>query len=70
MGMQEYMQSNRFMSLNDEDRRQWVQNDEGLYNWWKSTGIGLYRFVNENRQAITEAIQGRDKRSQRNASAY
>ena len=23
-------------SLNDEDRRQWIDNDEGLYNWAKS----------------------------------
>lgn len=22
---------------NDSERAQWVNNDEGLYNWWKST---------------------------------
>jgi hypothetical protein len=22
---------------NDSERADWVQNDEGLYNWWKST---------------------------------
>lgn len=26
-------------SLNDEDRRQWVMNDEGLYRWARSWGV-------------------------------
>ena len=25
--------------LNDEERRQWILNDEGLYNWAKSYGV-------------------------------
>jgi hypothetical protein len=45
-------------TLNDEDRRQWVQNDAGLYQWWQSSGIGLYRFVRENRAELTRAIKG------------
>lgn len=44
------------MALNDEERRQWVDNDEGLYNWWKSTKMGLYRFVRENRAEIDAVI--------------
>ena len=24
---------------NDEERRQWVLNDEGLYNWARSEGV-------------------------------
>lgn len=44
------------MTLNDEERRQWVDNDEGLYNWWKSSKIGLYRFVRENRAEIDAVI--------------
>lgn len=27
--------------LNDEDRRQWVLNDEGLYNWARSERVTL-----------------------------
>lgn len=25
--------------LNDEERRQWILNDEGLYNWARSEGV-------------------------------
>lgn len=28
-------------SLNDEDLRQWVLNDEGLYNWARSEGVPI-----------------------------
>lgn len=41
---------------NDHERREWVQNDEGLYNWWKRSGLGLYRFVRENRAEIDAVI--------------
>lgn len=27
--------------LNDEDRRQWILNDEGLYNWARSEGVNV-----------------------------
>ena len=27
--------------LNDEERRQWVLNDEGLYNWARSCGVRI-----------------------------
>ncbi len=26
-------------SLNDGERRQWILNDEGLYNWARSEGV-------------------------------
>ena len=26
---------------NDEERRQWVLNDEGLYNWARSEGVKI-----------------------------
>lgn len=42
--------------MNDRERRMWVENDEPLYRWWKSTGIGLYRFVGQNRGEITRTI--------------
>lgn len=28
-------------SINDEDRRQWLLNDEGLYRWARSSGVNL-----------------------------
>jgi hypothetical protein len=27
--------------LNDNDRREWVANDEGLFNWAKSEGVNV-----------------------------
>lgn len=26
---------------NDEERRQWIYNDEGLYNWARSEGVQI-----------------------------
>ena len=27
--------------LNDEERRNWILNDEGLYNWARSEGVRI-----------------------------
>lgn len=27
--------------LNDEERRQWILNDEGLYHWARSEGVKI-----------------------------
>lgn len=43
-------------TLNDADRREWVMNDEGLYQWWRSSRIGLSAFVRENRDELTRII--------------
>ena len=29
------------LRLNDEDRAEWVRNDEGLYSWARSHGVRL-----------------------------
>lgn len=42
--------------MNDEERRQWVLNDEGLYNWYISSRMGLYKFIRENRDEIDRII--------------
>lgn len=58
--------------LNDDERSQWIDNDEGLYNWWKSARrqtlnpfSGLVRdagqmpkreFIRQNREEIDRAI--------------
>jgi hypothetical protein len=29
------------LKLNDEQREQWIRNDQGLYNWARSEGVRL-----------------------------
>lgn len=41
---------------NDEERRLWVLNDEGLYNWQQESGKSVRQFIRENRQEIDELI--------------
>lgn len=42
--------------MNDSEREQWVNNDEGLYNWWKSSRQPIRTFVRENRDELTKII--------------
>lgn len=42
--------------MNDEERGQWVDNDEGLYNWWQREGGSLRAFVRAHRDELTELI--------------
>lgn len=40
---------------NDDERRQWIENDEGpywLYWQWKYSRQSMTRFIRENRQEI------------------
>lgn len=41
---------------NDSDRRDWIDNDEGLYNWWKSSKLSMRDFLRENRAEIDVTI--------------
>ena len=41
---------------NDSERGEWVNNDEGLYDWWKSERISLTGFIEEHRSDIDAAI--------------
>lgn len=42
--------------MNNTDREQWINNDEGLYRWWKSSRLPLRKFIQENRAEIDAAI--------------
>lgn len=42
--------------MNNQDREQWIDNDEGLYNWWKRSKLSKRKFIQENRTEIDEAI--------------
>lgn len=41
---------------NDEERRLWVLNDEGLYNWWTRSRLPLKKFIKDNRVELDKAI--------------
>lgn len=41
----------------NEERRLWVMNDEGLYRWWKSTGLSMSEFIKQNKAEINAAIK-------------
>jgi len=43
--------------MNNSEREDWVMNDEGLYDWWKSSKMSLRKFIKENRKEIDEAIR-------------
>lgn len=43
--------------MNDKDRAQWIDNDEGLYNWWKSSRLPKAKFIKENRDELTRVIE-------------
>ena len=42
--------------INDSDREQWINQDEGLYQWWKSSGLGMRAFIRANRDEIDVEI--------------
>ena len=52
---------------NDEDRRQWTENDEGLYLAQRRSGLSMRRWIRENREFIDEVI---DKVVDNNKSAH
>jgi hypothetical protein len=43
--------------MNDREREQWILNHEGLYNWWKSTKLGMKRFLLAHRAEVDNEIK-------------
>jgi hypothetical protein len=43
--------------VNNTEREQWIDNDEGLYDWWKSSGLSKREFIKQNRAEIDAAIE-------------
>lgn len=43
--------------MNNKERNLWIDNDEGLYNWWKSSRQSKAQFIRENREEIDAAIE-------------
>lgn len=48
---------NKGTRLNDSDRSQWIDNDEGLYNWWRSSHQPKREFIRENRAELDSCIR-------------
>lgn len=46
----------RQQTLNDADRSEWIDNDEGLYNWWRSSRQSKRVFIRKNREELTRLI--------------
>lgn len=42
--------------MNDEERRLWVLNDEGLYLWHRRSGLSMREFIRQNRAELDEVI--------------
>jgi hypothetical protein len=51
-----YHKHERQRALSDSDRAQWVDNDEGLYNWWRSERCSKKEFIMRNRARLTDYI--------------
>lgn len=43
--------------MNNSDREQWIDNDEGLYNWWRSSRLPKRQFIRDNKVEIDAAIE-------------
>jgi hypothetical protein len=42
--------------MNDAERAEWIDNDEGLLDWWRSSHQSKRDFIRENRAEIDAAI--------------
>lgn len=45
--------------FNDDDREDWVNNDEVLYQWWRLSKMSLRYFVRQKRRDIDAFIRER-----------
>jgi len=42
--------------MNNTEREQWIDNDEGLYHWWRTSGMGKMRFIREHKAELDACI--------------
>jgi hypothetical protein len=43
--------------MNDNDRQEWVENDESLYRDWIRSKLSLRNYVRQNRKSLDEHIK-------------
>jgi hypothetical protein len=48
----------RKFTINDKDRGEWIDNDEGLYLLWKRSRKSKKTFIKDNRGLLDEIIIG------------
>jgi hypothetical protein len=46
----------RIAGLTDSDRADWIDNEEGMYLWWKESRLSKREFVRKHRAEIDEII--------------
>jgi hypothetical protein len=44
------------LTMNNREREMWIDSDEGLYGWWKSSRLSKAKFIKENREEIDRVI--------------
>lgn len=54
--------------MNNTEREQWIDNDEGLYDWWRGSRLSKREFIKQNRAEIDEVIN--NVRSGRKPASY
>ena len=42
--------------MNNNERENWINNDESLYNLWKSSRLSMRNFIKANKEEIDHAI--------------
>lgn len=48
---------NKEQTINDNDRRQWIANDEYLYSWQRSSRLPVRMFIREFRAELDAYIK-------------
>lgn len=49
--------SSRERGLTSADLAQWIDNDEGLYRWWRNSKQTKREFIRANRDKLKRSIQ-------------
>jgi len=42
--------------LTNAEREQWINNDEGLYDWKRSSRLSMREFIKQNKEEIDQCI--------------
>lgn len=42
--------------MNNRERELWLLNDEGIYDWWRMSGLSKREFIRQNREELDRTI--------------